>query len=227
MRKITRKALTITAAAAGTVALTALPAFAATGVSLPGVTPPSFDEPITGQNDGNVVAFNTRSGAVLICTGLAAKGTVDVGSNLTEPIGEVKYLTFSGCSVNGLSANVTAQDLPWTLETTGTTSSGVTPGRLSGVNVHVEVPSLNCGTDFQGDGAPGEINGTHANPANPGDPSRLELPFGASNNLKATNSDAACPVDLVQDGDGASLAGVILLRGDNATGNEGPTVIRT
>ncbi|GAA0583447.1 hypothetical protein [Actinomadura livida] len=229
MRKIARKALTVSAVAASTVALTALPAAAATiTVTLPGVA--SSPAAITGQNNGSVVASNTRSGAVLICTSLTAAGTVKVGAGVTDPVGQVTGLTFSGCTVNGLSATVTAQNLPWSLATTGNTASGVTPGKLTGVRVHVYVTSLNCHADFQGSTATnGEINGTHTNPTSATAPSKLTLPFGATNNLRAANvgvGGSPCPNSLVANGDAASLAGVIDLRGVNSTNNTGPTVTR-
>ncbi|MGP4022253.1 hypothetical protein [Actinomadura sp. 3N407] len=238
MRKITQKALTVTAVAAAAAALTALPAsarMAPVDVSLPGVTPPSADEPITGENNGSVVAFNTRTGAVLSCDdttttkALTAQGTVDVGTGLSATgIGSVTGLTFSNCTVNSLPANVTADTTTsWSLNVTGTTTSGVTPGQLLGVKVHVDIPSLSCEADFQGpNGTGGFIDGQHTNPANPGDPSVLDLPFGATNNLVAQNVDTVnCPTNLVANGDGASLSGAIHLRGVNATNNEGPTVI--
>ncbi|TDB96073.1 hypothetical protein [Actinomadura sp. 7K534] len=226
MRKITRKALTVSAVAASTVALTALPAAAATGISLPGVT--TSPAAITGQNNGSVVAFNTRSGAVLTCTTLTAAGTVKLGTNVSTPEAQVTGLTFSNCTVNGLTATVTAQNLPWSLSTTNITASGVTPGKLTGVRVAVNIPSLSCTATFQGSTATnGEIAGTHTNPASAGAPSKLSLPFGAANNLRATGVSAACPASLVLPNDGASLAGVVDLRGVSSTGNEGPTVIRT
>lgn len=229
MRKITRKAMTVTAAAASTVAITALPASAATvTVTLPGVS--TSPTGITGQNNGSVVAFNTRSGAVLTCASLTATGTVKVGAGVSEPVGQVTGLTFSNCTVNGLTATVTAQNLPWSLETTGNTASGVTPGKLTGVKVHVYVQSLDCHADFQGpSGTDGTLNGTHTNPASTGAASKLGLPFGATNNLTAANvgvGGSPCPVSLVANGDGAGLSGVVDLRGVSSTGNEGPTVTR-
>ncbi|MEU8804644.1 hypothetical protein [Spirillospora sp. NPDC048819] len=236
MRKITRKAMTATAAAAAAAAFIAVPASAAPltyTVSLPGVTPPSPNEPLTGKNDGKVVAFNTTTGAVLECVdvgttnALVADGEVNVGTGLSGTgLGLVTAVDFNNCTVNGQTATVTAQNLPWRLDATGAVSGGVTPGKLVGVSVHVLVNGLACEADFQGpSGTDGFIEGTHTNPANPGDPSELTLPFGAVNNLTAANvTHPQCPANLVDDGHGAALSGKVDLRGVNSTLNEGPTV---
>ncbi|MGW5412556.1 hypothetical protein [Actinomadura geliboluensis] len=232
MRKIFSTALTTTAVAAAAVALTALPASAAAtsaDVSLPGVS--TATTPITGQNNG-IVAAASSSGGVMTCAdvgstkALTAAGTVKVGTGLNPiGIGSVTNAGFNNCVVNNLPAVATAQNLPWRLDATDPSASGVTPGKLVGVKVKVDIPSIGCTATFQGPGGTdGEINGEHTDPASPGDPSQLSLPFGATNNLVATGV-SGCPSNIVQNGDTATIAGLIDLTGDNATGNEGPTVV--
>ncbi|MFA1550689.1 hypothetical protein [Actinomadura chokoriensis] len=236
MRKITRTALTATAVAATATALTVAPAWAAGSiVTMPGVPSPSI-QPLTGENSGSVAA-TASSGGVLTCVdlggvkALTATGTVKVGSPTTfpptsDPIGSVTGLTFSNCKVLNLPATVTPQNLPWSLSTTGSTVSGVTPGQLSGVRVVVNIPSIPCSATFQGSTATnGFINGTHTNPT--GGASTLSLPITATNNLIATSVSATCPTNIVKNGDTAKLAGTIKLKGVNSTLHEGPTVIRT
>ncbi|MFA1550688.1 hypothetical protein [Actinomadura chokoriensis] len=234
MRKITRTALTATAVAATATALTVTPAWASTiVVTMPGVPSPST-QPITGENSGTVAAITSSSG-VLTCVdvgsikALKATGTVKVGNPVAapaDPIGSVTGLTFSNCTVLGQVAAVTPQNLPWTLSTTGDTTSGVTPGQLSGVRVVVNIPSIPCSATFQGSTATnGFINGTHTNPT--GGAGTLSLPITATNNLIAASVSATCPTNIVKNGDTATLAGTIKLRGVNSTANEGPTVTRT
>ncbi|MFA1550690.1 hypothetical protein [Actinomadura chokoriensis] len=238
MRKITRTALTATAVAATATALTVAPAWASTiVVTMPGVPSPSV-QPITGENSGTVAA-TAKSGGVLTCVDLSgvkaltATGTVKVGNPVAapaDPIGSVTGLTFSNCKVLNLPATVTPQNLPWSLSTANNTASGVTPGQLSGVRVVVNIPSIPCSATFQGSTATnGFINGTHTNPnpINTGLPSTLSLPITATNNLIATGVSATCPTNIVKNGDTATLAGTIKLRGVNSTNKEGPTVIRT
>ena len=233
MRKITRMALTVTAVTATAAALTTTPAWAAgINVTMPGVPSPST-QAVTGENSGSVAAASS-SGGVLTCvdTGaskaLQATGTVKVGTGVTDPIGSVTGLTFSNCTVSSQVATVTPQNLPWSLSTTGLTASGVTPGRLSGVRIVVNIPSIPCSATFQGSTSTnGFINGTHTNPTSAGAASTLSLPFGSTNNLVATAVSATCPTNIVKNGDTATLAGVIKLRGVNSTAKEGPTVVRT
>ncbi|SNS91089.1 hypothetical protein SAMN05443665_101259 [Actinomadura meyerae] len=234
MRKITRKALTTTAVAASAIALTALPAMADPGnigITLPGVT--TSPQPITGVNNG-IVAAAAESGGVMTCSdtalakALVATGTVKVGSTVTNPVGSVTDVEFNNCVVNNIPAEAVANvSTPWSLKVTDVSSSGVTPGALVGVDVTVTIPSLSCTARFAGNGAPGQITGEHTDPANPGDPSQLSLPFGSTNNLVASGVTAGCPSNIVQNGDTAIIAGVIDLTGDNATANEGPTVLAT
>jgi len=240
MRKITRTALTATAVAATATALTVAPAWAATiTVTLPGVSAPPATQPITGESSGSVAAASS-SGGVLTCVdagavkALTATGTVKVSTpgpplgSVADPIGSVTGLTFSNCTVSSQVATVTPQNLPWTLSTTANTASGATPGQLGGVRIVVNIPSIPCSATFQGSTATNAtINGTHTNPTSAGAASTLSLPFGSPNTLRATSVSATCPTNIVKNGDTATLAGTIKLRGVNSTANAGPTVIRS
>ncbi|MGW3766911.1 hypothetical protein [Actinomadura verrucosospora] len=228
-------ALTVTAVTATAAALT-VPASAAlpipgTDVSLPGVaTSPTG---ITGTNSGTVAATSS-SGGVLTCVdsgstkALVAAGTIKVGVNLPYAgIASVTSATFSNCAVSGQFATVTAQNLPWSIDTSPTTAGGVTNGTLRGVKVTVNIPSIPCSATFQGpSGTNGFINGTHTDPpASPaGSPSTLNLPFGATNNLIATAVSGTCPPNIVKNNDTATLAGTIKLKGVSSTLNKGPTI---
>ncbi|MGI5207266.1 hypothetical protein ACQEU6_37530 [Spirillospora sp. CA-108201] len=233
MRKITRMALAVTAVTTTATALTTTPAWAdGHSVFMPGVPSPSI-QPITGGSSGSIEAV-TATGGLLSCVNTALSkaltltGAVRVGTGLPEPspLGQVTGLTFGNCTMGGLPAWVTPQNLPWTLSLPGFTVSGVTSAQLGGVNLRVDIPGIPCSATFQGSTASnGLINGEHTNPTSAGAASTLTLPRDRlTTNLVATSVSVQCPLSIVRYGDVLAVAGVIELRGVNSTANQGPTV---
>jgi hypothetical protein len=210
--------------------LTAAPTAASTlevDVSLPGVTAPS-NEGISWQNNGSVGAFNTRSGVVLICSGLHAEGTINVDDNQPATgIGSVASLTFNGCTINGLPLQITPMNMPWRMDVTGATSSGVAPAKLVGVKLHMYWPSFGCQMYLEApSGADGEITGEYHDPASPGAAGKFHIPYLSSiNNLSLNDLSGACAKSLFARGDSFQFFFVADLRGNSATNNEGPTLL--
>ncbi|NDU71265.1 hypothetical protein GWI34_01320 [Actinomadura sp. DSM 109109] len=229
-RQLVRMALTVTAFTSTATALTTTPAWAAGhDVFLPGVPSPSV-QPITGRNSGSIVVA-TMSGGIVTCVDTAASkaltitGTVRVGTG-SDPIGSLNGLTFSNCTISGLSlvAVMTAQNLPWSFSSPGSTSSGVTPARLGNARIVLSIPHIACSATFQGStSSNGFINAAHINPTSAGAASTLSLPI-SSGTFYATGVSASCPSSIVKWGDQVLVGGAIELRGVNSTANEGPTI---
>lgn len=203
MRKLTRRVLTAIAVAATTVALTTVPASAAPLTISPG-------GPFTGINSGPVGIFLIRGAVVCqqsTITGIA--GPVDFQFN---------NVTFSTpgnpnnwCGGSGFGhVEVTPLALPWELNVMGATTGGVTPVRLEGVKIQLNIPSIGCTAVVAGPGGSGGyIAGEHTNPAAPGDPSRLSLQPTAPTNLGVTDipsGPGSCPAILLQLGDKVAIA---------------------
>jgi hypothetical protein len=130
MRKFTKAAAgtAVTGAAfAAVLGLAAAPAFALTSV----VTGSSSTGAITAVA-ATPTLTDTTTGTKLTCTSSNAAGTVLNGTH--TPLGTISSVTFATCKGPGsITFTVTAQGTPWTLNATGVTSGGVTPGSLTGV----------------------------------------------------------------------------------------------
>lgn len=221
MRKIAQKALIATAVAATAAALTALPASAASpGVDIsPGGS-------VTGTNNGPIAGLNQSRPSFLVCQGSTATGSVTGGVNL--PLTNVATLNdvdFTNCVANNsIPTTVTASATtanPWRLDVTGPgPNPGQTAGKLVGVKVTLDAPSVSCTAVVEGNAGAGSgyIEGVHTNPANPGDPSTLTVPVGSGNNLVVTSASATCPTSLIQLGDTVTINGTYDL-------NPGQTVV--
>ncbi|SNR26947.1 hypothetical protein [Actinomadura mexicana] len=216
MRKIAQKAVTATAVVASAIALTAAPAPAALLTSVT-INPTGTNIALSAVNSGNIVGANDRTGVALICTGLTATGVLPSGGGPLSPIhiAKVTGVTFSGCTVLGNPATVTATASaanPWWLDVTGNTAAGVTPGKLTGVDVHIVVPALNCTGDANGAGsAVGVVPGTHTDRVSAGAPSKLKLPPppNQGDNIEMANVSATCPASIAKNNDPVTLAGTL------------------
>ncbi|SNS91116.1 hypothetical protein SAMN05443665_101260 [Actinomadura meyerae] len=146
MRKLARRALTAAAAVSATIALTAVPAFAA-----------SF----TAANNGNVVLADSSTGAVVVCTSSALTGDARIGP---VPIGtsllDIASAGFPSCTMGGNPAIVTSQNLPWSFIVDSYSSGGVTNAHLTGTKLHLEIPSIGCTVEIS---SPGDVSGTYSN----------------------------------------------------------------
>ncbi|MFG2016343.1 hypothetical protein [Actinomadura geliboluensis] len=245
MRHITRKVVTVTAAAVAAAGLAVAPASAlplTADVTLAGTTGPT--QPVTGESVGNVGGLNQNRPAALSCTpsasapALSATGTVKVGSGLSPTgLAALTSVNFNNpcTAVPGpVPTTVTAVGVsasnPWSFNATGTTNaSGVTTGRLTGVTIELNAPSIACKVLIEGDAGPGSgyIGGTYTNPApGSGDPGTLKLStVAADNNLKVTQIlQGPCPTTLIQLNDRMTVSGTAEVFGDNSTNNEGPII---
>ncbi|MFG1854247.1 hypothetical protein ACGFJT_20605 [Actinomadura geliboluensis] len=230
MRKIAKKAMMVTAVAASAVALTAVPAAAA--VTTVVINPSGTNVALTATNSGNVIGANDRTGAALVCTGLTASGVLLQGGTLTIPpadaekLAKVTSVSFSGCTVLGnpatVTANVSSTD-PWWIGVTGATSGTSTPGKLTGVDVTINVPALGCTSTAKGPGTTeGFIPGVHIDRTSSTAPSKLTLPPppNQGDNIVLENVSATCPSTIAANGDSVSIAGTLNI-------NPGLTVLAT
>ncbi|TDC89157.1 hypothetical protein [Actinomadura sp. 7K507] len=236
MRKIARKAMTVSAVAVAAAALTAAPASAAVtdvDVTMAGVTAPANGD-VTGASDGNVGGLNQNRPSALSCQpdangpALSAAGTVRVENNQNGvDVASLSSVNFNNpcTAVPGpVPTNVSAGNLPWGMDVTDPTSGGVTAGKLTGVEIVLDAPSIGCTVRITGDGAPGYIGGTYTNPAaGSGDPGVLALSNnGADNNLIVSEIIAGpCPVSLIQLGDRMTVSGTVDVSGPSS---EGPII---
>lgn len=244
MRKITRKAMTVTAVAATAAALTAVPASAmalTADVTLDGVTTPAppgtTNAAVKGASVGNVGGFNLDRPSALSCTpnpgagipALAATGTARVGLDQTDLNGlaTLSDVNFNNpCTANGsIPVNVMAKGLPWSFDADPAvpTASGVTSGKVSGVKFVLDAYNLGCKVEITApDGTGGFVEGSYTNPGvGSGDAGALNLAAGTptdpKNNLKVTDvisGPGSCPVTLIQLGDRMVVTGTAEVRGD-------------
>ncbi len=211
MRNIAKRALTAGAVAATAIALTAVPASAAT-VSNGGT--------ITATNVGSIIGFGNVNGSTLECTSSTASGSIANGSVPDTGIATLNGVTFASpgqvnnwCVANGtIPTQVTPSGLPWTLDKTGSTSGGVSPGKLNGVQVTLHAPSVPCDATVGGPGTGGSggyIEGEYTNPSSgTGNDGTISLPFGSSNNLRVLSvSSATDCAGLISVGETVTLAG--------------------
>ncbi|MFG2016344.1 hypothetical protein [Actinomadura geliboluensis] len=193
MRKRARRLLAAITAASAIVSLVASPASAASWT----VSPGGF---FTGV--GPVQLANLRTGFVIACTSTILGNASGFG-----PLFRLTSVTFSGCVANypipvTVTAPYTGPANPWTFAVTGVTSGGVTPGRLNGIEIQLDVPSAGCSAEVAGAGGlPGYVEGHHTNPANPGDPSTLSIPILGAGNLAVTTLWSPCPTLVSSMGD--------------------------
>ncbi|CNE85262.1 Uncharacterised protein [Mycobacterium tuberculosis] len=176
MRNLARRALTAIAAAATTIALTAVPAFAG---------------PFTAVNTGNVVLYRTNGVPVAVCSSSTVAGTSSSGAPplvmasvaFSVPGNPNNWCTSSG----GTVIDVVAENLPWTFV------PGVgTAGELTGVELML-TNSRGCNVTITGPGgAPGEIPGTHT-----GSPAILDL----EGTLVVASASASCDPSWIDVGD--------------------------
>ena len=125
---------------------------------------------------------DTTGGTTLNCASASATGTVTVGTNLSwTGIGTVDGTVWNTCSGPfGFTQTVTGSGI-WGLNATGDTVGGVTPVRISGVNLHF---AGGCNFDYTG-----SIDGTYTNGPSNG---TLILP-GTSSGLTISNvSGSSC-----------------------------------
>ncbi|TDC89156.1 hypothetical protein [Actinomadura sp. 7K507] len=225
-------------------ALTAVPASAGTlevDVTLAGVTVPST-EPVTGNSVGNVGSLNLNRPSAFSCQpdsngpALWAAGTVrvedDQDATGLASLTSVKFNNPCTFAPNLGRIVVTVLNLPWRFDAVGVTdASGVTEGRLTGVKIKLDIPSIGCNAILGGPGAGGlngYIDGTYTSPAaGSGDTGMLALLHTRTDsNLRVTqiSQRGSCPTSLIQLGDKFVLSGSVEVRGDNATHQEGPVI---
>ncbi|MCP2334825.1 hypothetical protein [Actinomadura rupiterrae] len=216
MRKLTRNTIIGGAVAAAAIGFTSIPASAVTGVdiSAPGASSPS--NAITGVNAGNVTAKDNSTGAAITCSKGTASGTSKIGTNLPlAGVATVSSLALSSpanpsgwCSGPvGITVQVTASNFPWTMNVTGVTASGVTPGQLTGIKASI-VGSDNCHATVAGPGgAGGTISGNYNNSTH----NLTTGGVGSTSNLTVQTVDANCDPTLINAGDSISLNGAFTI----------------
>ena len=198
MRKRMSRSLAISAAAL--VAFGAPAAFAAssynvTAGSAPAGTVVGYTATTTGASP-QVTWKDTTAGTTWNCVSASAPGTIKAGTLLSGTgIGTVNGAgtVWNTCTGPfGLTLTFTGSGT-WGLNATGDTVGGVTPVRISGVNVHV---AGSCNYDYTG-----SIDGTYTNGPSNG---TLILP-GTSSGLTISNvSGSSCSFINIANGHAAS-----------------------
>jgi hypothetical protein len=154
MRKRTA-GLAISAAASAVVMVTAMPAFAMAGSITNGGT-------VNGSSASVSVTDSTTLKTVT-CTSGSASGTLPNTTTPSNPLGSITSEAFSGCSGGGFtftSVTVTFPAGGQSLNATGVTTSGVTPGQLTGIKIEAKTtPSTTCDVILSGDSTGANTNG--------------------------------------------------------------------
>ena len=187
--------------AAALVAFSAPAAIAAssynvTAGSAPAGTVVSWSAPTVGALP-QVTFRNTTGGTVYNCASASAPGTVTVGTLLSwTGIGTVNGAgTVWNTCTGPFGIVYTHTGIgSWRLDATGDTVGGVTPVRISGVNLHV---AGGCSFDYTG-----SIDGTYTNGPSSG---TLTLPGTTSGLLISNVSGSSCSFINIANGHAVSL----------------------
>ena len=201
--------------AAALVAFGASAAFAAssynvTAGSAPAGTVVGYTATTTGSSP-QVTWKNTTAGTTWNCVSASAPGTIKAGTLLSGTgIGTVNGAGTVWNTCNGpfgLTLTYTGSG-SWGLNATGNTVGGVTPVRISGVNVHVAGA---CNFDYTG-----SIDGTYTNGTSSG---TLTLP-GTTSGLTISNvSGSTCGLFGLGNGHSASFKATYQVAADNGAYN--------
>ena len=123
------------------------------------------------------VLTDSKTGAVLTCTdspGSKAAGTLKSGSGKTNPIGNIKSISFSGCTgPAGLKFKVSTSAFPWKIDALKY-SSGVTHGKITGIHAVLKGTNSSCTAVVDGTAA-GKDNGKVAISHSNGAPAKLKV----------------------------------------------------
>ena len=201
--------------AAALVVFGALAAFAAssynvTAGSAPASTVVGYTATTTGASP-QVTFTDTTAGTVLNCASASAPGTVTVGTNLSGTrIGTINGPGTIWNNCTGLFNFTVTGSGTWGLDATGDTVGGVTPGSITGVNVHFSDDGGNCDFDVTG-----SIDGTYTNGASNG---TLALP-GTTSTLTISNVSGHCGFIGIQNGDVASFQATYQVAADIGADN--------
>lgn len=189
-------AIALSALAMGSAVAFATGSFNVTAGSAPAGTVVPYTATTTGASP-QVTFKDTTGGTTLNCSSASAKGTVTVGSGRDS----LKLGTIDGATTGwntctgpfGLVLTVTGINT-WYIDATGSTVSGVTPGRVSSVTAHV---AGGCNFDVTG-----TVAGTYTNGTSSG---TLTLP-GTTSGLTISNvSGSSCSLVNIANGHAASF----------------------
>ena len=157
-----KKAFTGTAvtgvAIVAAIGLAAAPAFASvSSATISGSTNTGGAFTATASNPTLV---DNKTGATLKCTsstatGNAVNGTYTAGAPTAISVATLSKITWSGCTLLGIPFSVTGSGYPWSLNATGPTASGVTPGSITGVHATLSGACVATVT--------GTVTGTYSN----------------------------------------------------------------
>lgn len=192
MRRTTRSALVAVTALTAALGFTAASASATTQAAT-WTAAPGGD--IVGTADTPTMEVPAMT---LSCESSEATGTVKSGSGLEGAgIADITGLTFAGCTLPGLSFDVTMSGFPFKLNTESVDPDNPDRviGNLSGIEAHIEDSTGLCTADFAApDGSAATVEGYYDN-------STGELVINAGN-LTAANADC---LGLLDDGDAADF----------------------
>jgi hypothetical protein len=154
MRKRTAT-LAISAAASAVVVVTAMPAFAMAGSITNGGT-------VNGTSS-SVSVTDSVTNKTVTCTSGTAGGTLPNTTTPSNPLGHITSEAFTGCAGAGFtftSVTVTFPSGGQPFNATGVTTSGVTPGQLTGIKIEAKTtPSTTCDVILSGDSTGANTNG--------------------------------------------------------------------
>lgn len=150
---------------------------------------------------------DNSTGTQLSCSSSGAKGTLKSGSGLSGTgISSITSVSWSNCTGPlGITFNVTAQGLPWSLNAASyDATTGTTTGTLAGVKAHIS--GLGCTADFGGptSGSTATLAGRFVNSSH--------TLFISGGNLHAYNVSGTC-FGLLNNGDSATYTAAYVLSG--------------
>ncbi|GAA2311763.1 hypothetical protein OKJ48_05790 [Streptomyces kunmingensis] len=95
--------------------------------------------------------------AQLKCASSTASGTIKNGTGLSgTAIGNISSISFATCKVAGITFNVTASGLPWSINAVSTSGTDHVNGTITGINATITGPG--CNAKFAG-----SVNGWYQN----------------------------------------------------------------
>lgn len=151
---------------------------------------------------GSAQVKDAATGTTAKCSSVKMSGTVKKGSGLSGTgIGTLSKASFSNCNVGGIGVTVTVHGLPWKLNATSFNStSGVTTGTISGIDLVATNPACSATLDGTGAGANnGKTKITYTNSTG-----KIKL-LGSGGNLHSYNVSGC--LGLINNGDAQHASG--------------------
>jgi hypothetical protein len=154
----------------------------------------------------NPTMTDTKTGAVLTCKSMVAKGTAKSGSGLSGTgIASITSVTFKACTgPGGLAVTITSQHLPWKLNAKSyNATTGVTTGTITGAEASMSATGCTATTAGPTSTTPATVGGTYTN-------STHRLKTGAAGSNMHVWNVSGC-FNLIKNGDPVVLKGTSTL----------------